>query len=508
MENGKAPGIDGIPVEFYKAFWPLIGEDLLAVLSDSLVGGLLPLSCRRAVLTLLPKKDPELKLMMGFSVVFIFALLQICTLCDGGNSEDLSNITDSSNHRHHLHPRGLSGRGSAEKEEDGSAKKEKDQNIFHFEHLNDIKGQDFQIDNCKEEKKVKPDKIKVIKRVTADNKNCKPAKHVVKFDQGSDISRAFLKSRTHTVGGAMEASASGTIFKLVQIGGKLSAKYDYSHQNSETTSKVDKDLHSVSMEIEIPPNHSCTIEIKRKTSTVEAQCSGQLTRQYKNGEERTTFITDIYDQEEVAELITSVKPCTPLPDRTTQATSREIESLSITVKQLVSDVGENKRELCRLQNEVKELRQGNIALKAALDESRRYGWKSFLKIHGLKEEDGENVRSKVIGVLKKVVPDAPVHLDAGVDIVHRLGPKTGKTRSIIIMFSLRRVRDAVWQAVRRCTFLKDNNLTITEPVPPEDRAAREKLWPLVKKAREEGKRASFKDSYALIDGKKFNYADV
>lgn len=36
--------------------WSEIGEDLLEVLNDSLVGGLLPLSCRRAVLTLLPKK--------------------------------------------------------------------------------------------------------------------------------------------------------------------------------------------------------------------------------------------------------------------------------------------------------------------------------------------------------------------------------------------------------------------------------------------------------------------
>ncbi|KAJ3609222.1 hypothetical protein NHX12_023746 [Muraenolepis orangiensis] len=56
MENGKAPGIDGLPVEFYKTMWSVMGEDLLMVLRDSLTGGQLPLSCRRAVLTLLPKK--------------------------------------------------------------------------------------------------------------------------------------------------------------------------------------------------------------------------------------------------------------------------------------------------------------------------------------------------------------------------------------------------------------------------------------------------------------------
>lgn len=56
MECGKAPGIDGLPVDFYKSFWPEIGKDLLGVLRDSLAKGQLPLSCRRAVLTLLPKK--------------------------------------------------------------------------------------------------------------------------------------------------------------------------------------------------------------------------------------------------------------------------------------------------------------------------------------------------------------------------------------------------------------------------------------------------------------------
>ncbi|KAK3527725.1 hypothetical protein QTP86_001577, partial [Hemibagrus guttatus] len=56
MENGRAPGIDGLPVEFYKAFWAVMGQDVLEVLNDSVNVGQLPLSCRRAVLTLLPKK--------------------------------------------------------------------------------------------------------------------------------------------------------------------------------------------------------------------------------------------------------------------------------------------------------------------------------------------------------------------------------------------------------------------------------------------------------------------
>ncbi|KAK3510999.1 hypothetical protein QTP70_027845 [Hemibagrus guttatus] len=56
MENGQASGIDGLPAEFYKAFWAVIGQDVLDVLRDSIQRGELPLSCRRAVLTLLPKK--------------------------------------------------------------------------------------------------------------------------------------------------------------------------------------------------------------------------------------------------------------------------------------------------------------------------------------------------------------------------------------------------------------------------------------------------------------------
>ena len=56
MKGGKAPGIDGLPPDFFKVFWNELKEDILDVFNESFVDSFLPQSCRRAVLTLLPKK--------------------------------------------------------------------------------------------------------------------------------------------------------------------------------------------------------------------------------------------------------------------------------------------------------------------------------------------------------------------------------------------------------------------------------------------------------------------
>ncbi|CAM4389806.1 unnamed protein product [Lepidochelys kempii] len=56
MPTNKSPGMDGLTVEFYRAFWEILGPDLATVWAESLQGRVLPLSCRRAVLALLPKK--------------------------------------------------------------------------------------------------------------------------------------------------------------------------------------------------------------------------------------------------------------------------------------------------------------------------------------------------------------------------------------------------------------------------------------------------------------------
>ncbi|CAM2094788.1 unnamed protein product [Caretta caretta] len=56
MPTNKSPGMDRLTVEFYRAFWDILGPDLVTVWAESLQSGVLPLSCRRAVLALLPKK--------------------------------------------------------------------------------------------------------------------------------------------------------------------------------------------------------------------------------------------------------------------------------------------------------------------------------------------------------------------------------------------------------------------------------------------------------------------
>uniref|UniRef100_A0A3Q2ZXK0 Reverse transcriptase domain-containing protein n=1 Tax=Kryptolebias marmoratus TaxID=37003 RepID=A0A3Q2ZXK0_KRYMA len=56
MQGQKSPGVDGLTVEFFRAYWDFLGGDLLDVFVESLDAGSLPLSCRRAVIALLPKK--------------------------------------------------------------------------------------------------------------------------------------------------------------------------------------------------------------------------------------------------------------------------------------------------------------------------------------------------------------------------------------------------------------------------------------------------------------------
>ena len=56
---------DGLTSEFYQAFWPILKKKFLSVLTFSLVSGSLPHYFRRAIITLLPKKEISLTSQTG-----------------------------------------------------------------------------------------------------------------------------------------------------------------------------------------------------------------------------------------------------------------------------------------------------------------------------------------------------------------------------------------------------------------------------------------------------------
>jgi len=60
MPDGKSPGSDGLPAEFYKKFWPLLKDYLLALYKDCLVNGGFLGSQRTGLIKLIPKQDRNL----------------------------------------------------------------------------------------------------------------------------------------------------------------------------------------------------------------------------------------------------------------------------------------------------------------------------------------------------------------------------------------------------------------------------------------------------------------
>ena len=59
MASEKSPGTDGLPSEFYKVFWEEIEESLTSALNFSFEIGQLPISQRRGIIKLIPKKDAD-----------------------------------------------------------------------------------------------------------------------------------------------------------------------------------------------------------------------------------------------------------------------------------------------------------------------------------------------------------------------------------------------------------------------------------------------------------------
>lgn len=125
--------------------------------------------------------------------------------------------------------------------------------------------------------------------------------------------------------------------------------------------------------------------------------------------------------------------------------------------------------------------------------------------------NGISEKKTIIDLFGQISPDAANQLAFTVDIAHRVGARSGHERSsrrVIVRFLSRSRRDMIWKDARTSELLKERKIKISEDQTQGAKESRNQLWPLVEKARKEGKKAGFRGAHAHRDGKRVTAKDM
>jgi hypothetical protein len=66
LKNGKTPGSDGLPPDFYKFFWSVIKVLVFESLAYSITKGEMSIDQRRGIINLIPKKDKDIRMLKNW----------------------------------------------------------------------------------------------------------------------------------------------------------------------------------------------------------------------------------------------------------------------------------------------------------------------------------------------------------------------------------------------------------------------------------------------------------
>lgn len=174
--------------------------------------------------------------------------------------------------------------------------------------------------------------------------------------------------------------------------------------------------------------------------------------------------------------------------------SDALEKMLESVRMEVQDLHE---KVASIEGRVKGNEEAGKACMSRVTDLERYGRRWNLRHYGVPEADKE-----VIYICQEILPSEREKLPDAIDVAHRVGKlrQDSKPRGIILRFISRRHRDAVWKAAKNNAFLNNKGLRFTEDLTKEDRENRNKLWPLIKSARDEGKAAYFVGGRGFVNG--------
>ncbi|KAL3979010.1 tripartite motif-containing protein 35 [Sarotherodon galilaeus] len=168
-----------------------------------------------------------------------------------------------------------------------------------------------------------------------------------------------------------------------------------------------------------------------------------------------------------------------------------------------AEVRDCKDKIAGLEKEASTLRREVDELKEKARERDRYSRRWNLRIKGMKEGMGEDIRKEVIKILAKIAPEWSDNMEYIVDTVHWIGRKEeGRNRQVMIQFTKRLHRDGIWKKSKNAQICETEKIRFAEDLTKEDRLEREKVWPKILQARNAGEKAYYRGAVGYINGRR------
>lgn len=181
----------------------------------------------------------------------------------------------------------------------------------------------------------------------------------------------------------------------------------------------------------------------------------------------------------------------------------QLDGVKKTVDFACEEIKDVKKRVGTLENRMTKEESRMDTHQQHIFDLERYSRRWNLRLLGVKENEKNDVCQIAIEICQAVLPECKNRIRDTVDTVHRSGaklPNSSKPRPILIQFISRVTRDSLWKAAKTSQFLKDNHWKFAEDLSNEDRERRNKLWPIIEKARSEGKKAYYVGCRGFVNG--------
>ncbi|XP_062418226.1 natterin-3-like [Pungitius pungitius] len=142
------------------------------------------------------------------------------------------------------------------------------------------------------------------------NNECQTVVKTVTISKTTDVETTWNIGRSTMLGITGSISA-----KIPFIGsGGIELGAEKTLQFSRGTTVVESISHSVSVELSVPPNHSCRVRMEGRKMKADIPYTARLSRTYRNGETQWTSVSGKYDGIQIGEVRAVVDRCEPVAD--------------------------------------------------------------------------------------------------------------------------------------------------------------------------------------------------